>query len=189
MQGLFSFPRPDSGQPQGDQTVCKPIVSQAESLLSNNSSQFSACLPSSACAPPRYLGMKTTITTISSISLALCLALGTSTPALADRGHDRGGYRGHYAPPSQHYHGDHRGYGWAGPAALLAITGIAASIAASNYYAPAPVYVAPQPVYVAPAQPVYSAPAAGYWNYCGSAGQYYPYVNDCSEGWQLVPAR
>ncbi|MGA9960971.1 MAG: hypothetical protein WBP66_01365, partial [Azonexus sp.] len=67
--------------------------------------------------------------------------------------------------------------------------GIAAGIAASNHYAPEPVYVAPQPVYVAPAQPVYSAPAAGYWSYCGSAGQYYPYVNDCSEGWQLVPAR
>ena len=123
-------------------------------------------------------------TIISSISIALCLALGVSTPALADRGHHRNGHRGYYVPPPAHHHGDHRGYGWAGPAALLAITGIAAGIAASNYYAPEPVYVAPPPV-----QPVYSAPAAAYWNYCGSAGQYYPNVNDCPEGWQQVPAR
>ena len=128
-------------------------------------------------------------TAISSISIALCIALGVSTPALADRGHYRDGHRGYYAKSPAHHHGNHRAYGWAGPAALLAITGIAAGIAASNYYAPEPVYVARQPVYVAPAQPVHSAPAAGYWNYCGSAGQYYSYVNDCSEGWQLVPAR
>jgi hypothetical protein len=131
-------------------------------------------------------------TTINSISLALCLALGVSSPALADRGHDRGYYRpapshynhGHHRPaPPRHGH-HHRGYGWAGPAAVLAITGIAAGIAASNYYAPAPA-----PVYVAPPQPVYSAPLAGYWNYCGSAGQYYPNVNYCPEGWQPVAPR
>ena len=122
-------------------------------------------------------------------SIALCLALCVSTPAVADRVHQREGHRGYYAPSPTHHHGDHRGYGWAGPAILLAITGIVASIAASNDYAPAPEYVVPQPVYVAPTQPVYSAPTAGYWNYCGSAGQYYPYVNECSEGWQLVPAR
>ena len=78
---------------------------------------------------------------------------------------------------------------WRHAAAVLAITGIAAGIAASTYYAPAPVYVAPQPVYVAPVRPVYSAPAAGYWNYCGSAGLYYPLVNFFPECWQLVPAR
>jgi hypothetical protein len=130
-------------------------------------------------------------TTISSISLALCLALGASSPALADRGHDREYYRpaphynnGYYrAAPPHHDHG-YRGYGWAGPAAVLAIAGIAAGVAASNYYASAPA-----PVYVAPPRPVYSAPLAGYWNYCGSAGQYYPYVNYCPEGWQPVPAR
>lgn len=127
-------------------------------------------------------------TTTSSICLALCLALGVSTPALADRGHDRGYYR---PAPHYHHHGDrhYRGYGWAAPAAVLAITGIAAGIAAANYYAPEPAYVAPQPVYVAPPRAIYSAPLAGYWNYCGSAGQYYPYVNYCPEGWQPVPAR
>jgi hypothetical protein len=57
-----------------------------------------------------------------------------------------------------------------------------------TYYAPAPAYFEPQPVYVAP-RPVYSEPTAGYWNYCGSAGQYYPNVEYCPEGWQPVPAR
>lgn len=131
-------------------------------------------------------------TIIKPISIALCMVLCTTTPALADRGHDRS----HYRPaPRHHDGGHHRGYGWAGPAALLAITGIVAGIAASNYHAPAPVYVEPLPIYVAP-QPVYvaprtadAAPAAGYWHYCGSAGQYYPYVNICPEDWQLVPAR
>ena len=36
------------------------------------------------------------------------------------------------------------------------------------------------------------APAYGnygyYWYYCGSADAYYPDVNGCAEGWQLVPA-
>jgi hypothetical protein len=166
-------------RPHGDPTVYKVIVSQGESLPGNNSSQFDTRPSSSASALQRYLAMKMII---SSISIALCLALGVSTPALADRGHQRDVHRGYYAASPARHHGDHRGYGWAGAAALLAITGIAAGMAASNHYAP-------EPVYVAPAQSVYSAPAAGYWNYCGSAGQYYPYVNDCSEGWQLVPAR
>jgi len=128
-------------------------------------------------------------TIISSISIALCLMLGVSTPALADRGHHRDGHRSHYAPPQVHHRGHHHDYRWAGPAALLAITGIAAGIAASNYYAPEPVYVTPRPVPVVPAPAVLSSTATNYWNYCGSAGQYYPYVNDCPEGWQPVPAR
>ena len=58
-------------------TICPAIVSQGESTPCNNSSQFSTCLSSSASAPQRYLPMKTII---SSISIALCLALGVSTP-------------------------------------------------------------------------------------------------------------
>jgi hypothetical protein len=136
-------------------------------------------------------------TTIIPLCGALCIALAASSPALADHGHDRGYYRpapgyygrGDYRPALPRYdRGQRRGYGWAGPAALLAITGIAAGIAASTYYAPAPAYVEPQPVYVEP-RPVYGGPTAGYWNYCGSAGQYYPNVEYCPEGWQAVPAR
>ena len=54
-----------------------------------------------------------------------------------------------------------------GPAAVLAITGIAAGIAASTYYTPPPppVYVQRQPVYIEAPQAVYVAPQPGYWRY------------------------
>ncbi len=145
---------------------------------------------------PGVTWLMKTITT--PLCIALALALGASTPALADRGDYRGDYhggqRGYYSPPHHdHDHGHSRGYGWAAPVAVLAIAGIAAGVAANAYYAPRPVYVAPplvapRPVYVAP-RPVYVVPPSAYWNYCGSAGQYYPNVRYCPEAWQLVPAR
>jgi len=86
----------------------------------------------------------------------------------------------------------HRSHDWIGPAAILAITGAVIGATAYRSYNPEPVYVrsAPQPVYVAP-QPVYVAPPppSGSWYYCSSAGQYYPYVQYCPEGWQAVPPR
>jgi hypothetical protein len=130
-------------------------------------------------------------TTKRTLCLALAIALGAaSVPALADRG----GHRGHYDGPRHEYrdhgyrHGHRHDYGhrqrWIGPAAALAITGLAA---ATWYATPRPVYVAPQPVYVQP-QPVYvpARPTGGYWHYCPSAGGYYPNVNYCPEGWQAI---
>lgn len=125
--------------------------------------------------------MKTNIT---SRTIALSLLLAAATPALAEHGEYRNYYGSArpYGYEHGHQHGYHRGYGWAAPAAVLAITGIAAGVAASAYYAPRPVYAAPAP-------PVYVAPPSAYWNYCPSVGQYYPYVRYCPDGWQLVPAR
>ncbi|MEF8702137.1 MAG: hypothetical protein V5B32_02670 [Candidatus Accumulibacter sp. UW26] len=132
--------------------------------------------------------MKTTLT---SFAIVLGLMLGSATPALADRGgHSRGydrpqQHRDYYrgpAYPRAHSHG--RRSNWVAPAAVLAITGIAAGIAAAAYYSPPPA-----PVYVAPPAPVYVQPPSAYWNYCRSLGQYYPNVSACPEGWQLVPAR
>jgi hypothetical protein len=132
--------------------------------------------------------MKTTLT---SFVIVLGLTLSAATPALADRGgHSRGYYgpqphrdysRGH-AYPRGHSH-DRRS-NWVAPAAVLAITGIAAGIAAAAYYSPPPA-----PIYVAPPQPVYVQPPSAYWNYCQSLGQYYPNLRSCPEGWQLVPAQ
>lgn len=126
--------------------------------------------------------MKTTITPL---SLALSLALGCATPALADHGH-RGNYGGdhyrsgqarggYYAPPAYRGHGGHpHGPRWVGPAAVLAIAGIAAGVAAASYYAPPPVHVAPQPVYVAPPpRPVYVIP--GQVSYPPPPGSYWGY--------------
>ena len=47
---------------------------------------------------------------------------------------------------------------------------------------PAPV-AAPQPPAVTP-----GAQASGVWYYCESSKGYYPYVNQCAEGWKTVPA-
>ena len=50
------------------------------------------------------------------------------------------------------------------------------------YYYPAP-YYAPYP----PAPTYYvEQPQSGYWHFCRSAGAYYPQVQSCPEGWQLV---
>ncbi len=105
-------------------------------------------------------------TPLRSLCIALALTLGASTTALADHGR-HGGYYG--GPPRHHQHegGYYRGSGWVGPAAVLAITGIAAGIAASTYYTPPPppVYVQRQPVYIEAPQAVYVAPQPGYWRY------------------------
>lgn len=118
--------------------------------------------------------MKKTTTLI----LAISLALGTAGTAQADWGR-HGGYGGH-GGHRQHYDGSHRGgHGWAGPAAILAITGLAIGAAAYSQANAAPVYVAPARAYQPP-------PESGNWYYCQSYGQYYPYVRDCPEGWQTV---
>jgi uncharacterized protein DUF6515 len=36
--------------------------------------------------------------------------------------------------------------------------------------------------------PQHAAPPAGTWYYCDSSKAYYPYVNECQEGWKPVPA-
>lgn len=55
-------------------------------------------------------------------------------------------------------------------------------------YAEAPAPAAP-PAPSAPAAPTATAPAAtGTWYYCDSAKAYYPYVQECKEGWRPVAA-
>jgi hypothetical protein len=62
-----------------------------------------------------------------------------------------------------------------------------------QYYAypsPAPVVVAPAapPVYVEQGAPQQAATqlSPNYWYYCRNPQGYYPYVKDCSTGWQKV---
>ncbi|MCE1238333.1 MAG: hypothetical protein LWW83_00195 [Azonexaceae bacterium] len=84
-------------------------------------------------------------------------------------------YQRHYAPPPHHHNR------WIGPAAVLAIGGLAlgAAIAASP---PPP---APQVIYTAPPPPQ----PLGSWYFCRSSGQYYPYTQACPEGWVAVAPR
>ncbi len=62
-------------------------------------------------------------------------------------------------------------------------------IGADFFFFP-PVFFAP-PVVLAPGPPVYVQPPPqqpAYWYYCQSAKTYYPYVQQCPEGWlQVVP--
>jgi hypothetical protein len=61
------------------------------------------------------------------------------------------------------------------------------------YYAPPPVVYAPPPVVYAP--PVYAPPPqqpiaqqAQTWYYCDNPKGYYPYVQQCGNGWRQTPA-
>ena len=113
---------------------------------------------------------------------AVITATSLSSAAMADWRHGPAympGPVGHH-----HYREEHHGgaRNWIGPAAVLAITGLAIGAAYGNSMA-AP---APQPVYAPPA-PRYVAPVSeSVWYYCRSSGMYYPYTNACPEGWVAV---
>jgi len=53
---------------------------------------------------------------------------------------------------------------------------------------PAGAPAAPAPVAAQPPAVTPGAQTAGVWYYCSSAKGYYPYVSQCPEGWQSVPA-
>lgn len=123
--------------------------------------------------------------------LAAAAAAGmlASGAAWADRGH-------HYHGRSHVNIGIGIGFGapyrpWYGPPA--------------RYYYPPPYYYGPAyypPVVIERAPPVYvereplpavqapvTTPPAPVWYYCASAEGYYPYVQNCPEGWQSVAAQ
>lgn len=107
-------------------------------------------------------------------------------------GHGHSHFKGHHHH-GHHHHGHHHsttfvgvGFGFAYPWSWY------------GYYPPPyyyPGYYYPQPV-AYPAEPVtyveQSAPAqtepAGWWYYCETSRTYYPYVKECPNGWQRVPA-
>ncbi|QWE26025.1 hypothetical protein [Polynucleobacter sp. AP-Ainpum-60-G11] len=62
---------------------------------------------------------------------------------------------------------------------------------AAGYYAPPVVYASPPVVtYAPPQQPLVlaSQPQAPVWYYCEASGQYFPYVQSCTSGWQTRAA-
>jgi hypothetical protein len=62
---------------------------------------------------------------------------------------------------------------------------------AATYYSPPVVYASPPIVtYAAPPQPMVlaSQPQPPVWYYCEASGQYFPYVQSCTSGWQTQPA-
>ena len=123
---------------------------------------------------------------LTALLVAASLALGSSGSALADWGghHHRQEFRPPMPPPFWHHREHRRGPEWIGPAAALAIAGLAVGAVAYSEYRPAPA-----PVYVAPPPPVRIEPAPGTWYYCASVGDYYPNTQYCPEGWRPVYPR
>jgi hypothetical protein len=111
-----------------------------------------------------------------------------------------GGPKGYYPQGQQHgYHGRSYDSGWTVPLLFLGIAGAVIGAAASQQSAPPPpqqpvyivppfTYVQPAPVYVSPpvTMPAPAPQPANAWYFCRSVGQYYPYTQNCPEGWQLI---
>ena len=119
--------------------------------------------------------------TIKSALLSTILVFGLASSAYATPRHGgQGGRPGDgYSQRGHNYQRGHNAHrsrdNWGGVAAAVIITGlIAAAIANSQQ----------EQVEVAPPQPTY--PPGGTWYYCVSAGQYYPQVDYCPEGWRPV---
>ncbi|MFT4048199.1 MAG: OmpA family protein, partial [Solimonas sp.] len=74
--------------------------------------------------------------------------------------------------------------------------GVHIGIGFSGYYGPyyypygywGPYYDYPPTVVYQQPDVVVQAPPTTYWYYCDSAKAYYPYVQQCPEGWRAVPA-
>ena len=121
---------------------------------------------------------------VTSIALSVLIAsMGTSAFADGRYGQEHG------------YYGRGHGSDWVAPLLFLGLAGAVIGAAASQSNPPPqPVYVSPPPVVYVPAAPVYAAPEVvappaapvNVWHFCRSVGQYYPYTQQCPEGWQLV---
>ncbi len=103
-----------------------------------------------------------------------------------DRGDDGWSHRSHFFlgfhGPGVWVHGwDDGRYGWW------------LSLAGSWYFYPNAGLPGPAIVVQTPPTPAQSTtttpPPPQYWYYCRSAKRYYPYVRQCPNGWQKVPAR
>jgi outer membrane protein OmpA-like peptidoglycan-associated protein len=112
------------------------------------------------------------------ILLALAAMAALGAPAMAMAGHvfvgvgiGGPGYYGGYGYGRGYYGPRYYGSGYYAP-----------------YYGYSPYYYPPTVVYQAPETVVEQAPQA-YWYYCPPARAYYPYVRECPEGWQAVPAQ
>jgi hypothetical protein len=138
--------------------------------------------------------MKTTFKNRIVLGLALVIASALSAgPALAAGGHGGGGHGG----------GGHGGHGgWHGGSHYV----VGLNFGFGGYYGypyypyysypyysypyypayyPSPAVVQQQPTtYVE--QPQAQEQASGYWYYCPVSKSYYPYVRECSAGWQRV---
>jgi len=140
----------------------------------------------------------------------LLFVLGQSLPAVAQsHGGGRGSRAGAHASGGHASGGGRGGGGWQRGGSGWWGVGLGLGLGWSapyydspygwgpGYYAPydPQVVVVQAPQYqeqpAVPAQGSVAPPSAqnsASWYYCGSSQSYYPYVNQCAEGWRTVPA-
>jgi len=117
--------------------------------------------------------------------LIACIALGLSLAlpnvSEAHGGHGGGGHGGFHGGGSHGGFGRFHDYGFFyggfGPDFYDYGPGY------YDYFSSSPALVLAPPVAAAAQSP------AAYWYYCPVAQAYYPYVNVCPSGWQMVPAQ
>jgi hypothetical protein len=107
--------------------------------------------------------------------------MGTAVPAFTWDGHRGYGHRG-YGYRGHSYRS--YGHGYRRPSVVIVPRFV---VPFGVPYAYPPVVVAPPPVYVQPSPQVYvQPPPQSYWYYCDSAQAYYPYIQQCPDGWRQV---
>lgn len=87
-------------------------------------------------------------------------------------------------------HGGHSGGGHSGGHFFHHGARARVFISSPAFFYPGPYYYYPGPGY-APAAPVEyiqqdNGPGPQYWYFCPASRAYYPYVNECPGGWQLI---
>ena len=132
--------------------------------------------------------VKATLTLV----LILLVALASES-VLARGGHSGGGHSG-----GGHFGGGHSGGGHFGGHRFIGPPvryGVVVGAPVFFYYPPPPPYYYSPLAAMPSSAPVYidegdaqsaSEQADGYWYFCPEAQAYYPYVNECPQGWQPV---
>ena len=138
------------------------------------------------------------------IVAALALSLLAGGMAFAERSPGSRGYKGsHYSGHKSYYGGGHRhsyyrsgvdvvigGSFWVPPWYYPPYYYSQPSYAPYYTYSYAPIAEVPSepPVYIERSRPDSSA-LPNVWFYCPESETYYPYVKECTGGWQTVPAK
>jgi hypothetical protein len=113
------------------------------------------------------------------LAVLLVAAAASGSAFAAGRGRGGGGHSGSHSGAHSGHGGTHHHHRFS--------TGV--FIGAPLFYFPRAYYYPAPYSYDPPPAPSYyvEQPQLGYWHYCPSAGAYYPQVQTCPEGWQLVP--
>ena len=120
------------------------------------------------------------------VGLAALTTLLVSSAAWSD-----GGRRGHHRHHHHHGHGSrlHLGFVFGGPLWYPGPVFPSYTYPYPYAYSP-PIVVQPAPrIYIEREDRVARESSPGYWYYCRESDTYYPYVKECAQPWERVPAQ